>query len=69
MGKAMIFSLPFYSHVKPTLPLVTELLARGKRSSIIPTKLKESFFTVMASNSAVMERRRGCSSTTTPASI
>ncbi|ASS65414.2 MULTISPECIES: macrolide family glycosyltransferase [unclassified Paenibacillus] len=30
MGKAMIFSLPFYSHVKPTLPLVTELLARGE---------------------------------------
>ncbi|WP_379127433.1 macrolide family glycosyltransferase [Paenibacillus sp. sgz500958] len=30
MGKVMIFSLPFFSHVKPTLPLVAELLARGE---------------------------------------
>lgn len=30
MATVMIFSLPFYSHVKPTLPLVAELLARGE---------------------------------------
>ncbi|MRN54972.1 macrolide family glycosyltransferase [Paenibacillus monticola] len=30
MAKVMIFSLPFFSHVKPTLPLVAELLARGE---------------------------------------
>ncbi|MEC0128812.1 macrolide family glycosyltransferase [Paenibacillus pabuli] len=31
MATVMIFSLPFFSHVKPTLPLVAELLARGER--------------------------------------
>ncbi|WP_434751919.1 macrolide family glycosyltransferase [Paenibacillus amylolyticus] len=30
MATVMIFSLPFFSHVKPTLPLVAELLARGE---------------------------------------
>ncbi len=30
MGKVAIFSLPFYSHVKPSLSLVTELIARGE---------------------------------------
>jgi MGT family glycosyltransferase len=30
MGRVAIFSLPFYSHVKPTLPLVEELISRGE---------------------------------------